>query len=175
MGKSLDNYIGVGEPAFEMMKKFMQIPDDCMRMYFELLTELSLEEIDSLLAGHPKQAKITLAKTIIGQYHDAEFAAAAATRWQREIGKGDKPADIPTVAISALELSDGKLPAAALLKLAGLCSSTNEARRAIAQGGAYIGDDKRRIESHDQQIEVQNGLMLWVGKKRFCRVELTND
>ena len=146
-----------------------------MRMYFEMLTDLSPEEIDSLLAGHPKQAKIILAKTIIGQYHDTELAAAAAIRWQREIGKGDKPADIPTIAISALELTDGKVPAAVLLKLAGLCSSTNEARRAIAQGGAYLGDDKKRIESRDQQIEVRNGLMLWVGKKRFCRVELTND
>ena len=62
-----------------------------------------------------------------------------------------------------------------LLKTAGLCPSTSEARRAITQGGAYLGDDKTRIESYDQLITVDDGLLLWVGKKRFCRVELTTE
>ena len=172
MGKSLGNYIGVGETAFEMIKKFMQLPDACMRMYFELLTDLPLGEVDTLLAGHPKDAKITLAKMIITEYHDDASADAAVARWEREIGKGEKPADIPTAGVPRGELIDGKIPAAVLLKLTGLCQSTSIARRAIAQGGAYLGEEKTRIESHDQQIAVEDGLMLWVGKKSFCRVEL---
>ena len=175
MGKSLDNYVGIGESAFEMMKKFMQLPDDCMRMYFELLTDVPLNEIESLLVGHPKMAKQRLAKSVIEQYHSAAFADEAESRWQREIGEGAKPADIPTAAISNGDVVDGKVAAARLLNLVGLCSSTSDARRAIAQGGAYVGDDKQRIESHDQQIDIHAGLMLWVGKKRFCRVELTSD
>jgi tyrosyl-tRNA synthetase len=172
MGKSLGNYIGIGESPFEMIKKFMQLPDDCMRMYFELLTDFELSRVDELLKGHPKDAKLSLAKAVMAEYHTAELADQAAERWQQEIGRGVLPADIPTAPISAGELRDGCVPAANLLKLAGLCNSTGEARRAIAQGGAYLGDDKTRIESHDQSIEVVDGLLLWVGKKRFCRVKL---
>jgi len=174
MGKSLGNYIGISEPAYEMMKKFMQIPDDCMRMFFELLTDMPLDEVDSILSGHPKVAKQTLARTIISEYHSSAQADEAIAQWEREIGQGEKPADIPTASISRSELRDGCVPAAILLRLAGLCKSSGEARRAIAQGGAYLGEDKTRIEAHDQSITVENGLMLWVGKKRFCRVELSD-
>lgn len=174
MGKSLGNYIGISEPPYEMMKKFMQLPDECMKMYFELLTDLPLDEVDALLAGHPKESKLTLARTIIGEYHDDAAAQESAVRWQREIGGGGLPEDIPTAQIARGELTDGSLPAAVLLKLAGLCASNSDARRSIAQGGAKLGEDKTRIESHDQAIAVEDGLLLWVGKKRVCRVELTD-
>jgi tyrosyl-tRNA synthetase len=196
MGKSLDNYIGISEPPYEMMKKFMQLPDDCMRMYFELLTDLPMDEIEKLLSGHPKEAKLTLAKTIISEYSkkivpigiatetDTAFsitpvkrphksAEEAADRWQREIGGGGLPQEIPTAEIARSELTDGKIPAAVLLKQSGLCSSTSDARRSIGQGAAKLGEEKTKIESHDQLIEVTDGLLLWVGKKRFCRIELT--
>ncbi|MFM7923774.1 MAG: tyrosine--tRNA ligase, partial [Planctomycetaceae bacterium] len=86
MGKSLGNYIGISEPAYEMMKKFMQLPDGVMRMYFELLTELPMEEVDRLLSGHLKEAKVALATSVISQYHSTEAALAAGQRWQAEIG-----------------------------------------------------------------------------------------
>ncbi len=104
MGKSLGNYVGISEPPYEMMKKFMQLPDDVMRMYFELLTNLPLDDIEHLLAGHPKEAKVTLAKSVISEYHDAASADEAAERWQREIGGGGLPEDIPVVKISRSHL-----------------------------------------------------------------------
>ena len=172
MGKSLGNYIGLADEPFEMMKKFMQLPDSLMQSYYELLTDLPLSDVQSLLAGHPKQAKVTLAKTVIGQYHAAAEADAAAERWQREVGDGALPTDIPEVALPAADLTAGSLRADILLKTAGLCASTGEARRKIAEGGAYSGEDKVRIDSHDQPIPVTDGLMLWVGKKKFCRVRV---
>jgi tyrosyl-tRNA synthetase len=66
------------------------------------------------------------------------------------------------------------VPAANLLKLAGLIPSTSEARRAIQQGGAYLGPDKVNIESVDQPITVTDGLLLGVGKKRFGQVRLVD-
>jgi len=174
MGKSLGNYIGISESPFDMMKKFMQVPDAVMRMYFDLLTDIPLAEIDSLLAGHPKTAKTTLARAVIGQYHSATEADAAANRWQQEVGEGALPTDIPTVNLSRSNLTDGKAQAARLLVEAGLTPSTSDARRAIAQGGAYFGEGKTRIETHDQLISVETGLLLFVGKKKFCRVELTD-
>src|SRR5271155_3181360 len=69
MGKSLGNYIGVGEPAYEQFAKVMSIPDDLMRSWFELLTDRPKEEIDRLLAGHPMEAKKTLGRDIVTFYH----------------------------------------------------------------------------------------------------------
>ncbi|MCA9077630.1 MAG: tyrosine--tRNA ligase [Planctomycetaceae bacterium] len=174
MGKSLGNYIGISEDPYEMMKKFMQLSDACMRMYYELLTDIPMEEVDTILAGHPKEAKVTLAKHVISEYHDAGAADDSATRWQREIGdRSALPEDIPVAEIARSEINDdGTLPAAILLKVAGLCQSSGEARRAIQQGGAKLGEDKTKIESHDQPIEVTDGLLLWVGKKRFCKLKV---
>jgi len=79
------------------------------------------------------------------------------------------------VSFSKSELNDdGTLPAANLLKQAGLCNSTSDARRSIQQGGAKMGEEKSKIETHDQAIHVESGLLLWVGKKRFCQIELVD-
>ena len=174
MGKSLGNYIGISEAPYEMMKKFMQIPDTVMRMYFELLTDIPLDRVNSLLVGHPKEAKVALAKVVIGEYHGAKAADEAASKWQREIGEKGLPEDIPTVAIPRTQLTDGKMPAAKLIVVAGLCATTSDARRNIAQGGVYLGETKERIEQHDAVIAVVPGLLLWVGKKRVVRLELTD-
>lgn len=175
MGKSLGNYIGISEAPYEKMKKFMQLADDSMRMFYELLTDFPLEEVQTILQGHPKEAKVQLAKAIITEYHDAGAADEAAERWQREIGSGGLPSDIPVVQISKSGLNeDGTLPAANLLKEVGLCASTSDARRSIQQGGAKMGEEKLKIETHDQAISVESGLLLWVGKKRFCQVELVD-
>ncbi|WP_339728906.1 tyrosine--tRNA ligase [uncultured Gimesia sp.] len=175
MGKSLDNYIGISEAPYEMMKKFMQLSDDSMPMFYELLTDFPLEEVKAILQGHPKEAKVQLAKAIISEYHDADAADESAERWQQEIGSGGKPSEIPVVKLSKSELSeDGTLPAANLLKQAGLCDSTSNARRSIQQGGAKMGEEKEKIETHDQAIPVESGLLLWVGKKRFCQIELVD-
>ena len=173
MGKSLGNYIGISEPAYDMMKKFMQVPDACLKMYFELLTSISLAEVEQLLAGHPKAAKIALAKAIIGEYHTVELAAEAADRWQREISEGALPSDIPVVQVSAALLTNGKLPASILLKQLGLCPSSTEARRQIDQGSAALTEARIKIEKYDQLIEVSEGLLVWVGKRKFCRIGLT--
>ncbi|MEZ6066671.1 MAG: tyrosine--tRNA ligase [Planctomycetaceae bacterium] len=174
MGKSLGNYIGISEDAYEMTKKFMQLPDGLMKMYFELLTDLPLSEVDALLAGHPKAAKVALGQRVVAEYHDEAAGAAAAARWQQEIGDGALPSDIPEAALSRSQLaSDGTCQAAQLLKLTGLCSTTSDARRSIEQGGAKLGEQKLKIEDFNQAIPVTDGLLVWVGKKRFCKVKLT--
>ncbi|HUG91931.1 MAG TPA: tyrosine--tRNA ligase, partial [Planctomycetaceae bacterium] len=115
MGKSLGNYIGISEPPYEMVKKFMQLPDEAMRMYFELLTDVPLDEVDRLLAGHPKEAKLALSRTVIAEYHDSAAADEAVERWQREIGAGEMPSEIPVADVPYSALTDGKLRADVLL------------------------------------------------------------
>ncbi len=174
MGKSLGNYIGIGESPWEMMKKFMQLPDSVLKTYFELLTEVPLAEVDELLAGHPRDAKIRLAETVIGQYSGHDAARSAADRWRREIGGGGLPADIPEVDLSRADLEDGALPAFRLLTLLGLQKSGGEARRLIAQGGGRLGEDRTVISDPVQKIPIENGLLVWAGKKKFCRVRLVD-
>jgi tyrosyl-tRNA synthetase len=172
MGKSLGNYIGISEHPYDMMKKFMQLPDEVMSAYFELLSALPLDEVDTILAGHPRDAKLRLATTVIGQYHSGEDTDAAARRWQREISGGGIPADIPAVNLASADLEDGTLPAFLLLTKLGLQKSNGEARRLIAQGGAKLGEEKTVIKDAVQQIPVENGLLVWAGRKKFCRVNL---
>ncbi len=174
MGKSLGNYIGISEPAYEMMKKFMQLSDDSMRMFFELLTDLPLEDVDRLLQGHPKEAKVALAKMIIGEYHDADQADVAAERWQKEIGGGALPEEIPVVRIPRSVLIDGKSPAAALFRAAGFCNSNGEAIRMIKGKGAKLGEEKTVVEDAREAIAVEDGLLLWFGKKKFGCVEVVD-
>jgi len=185
MGKSLGNYIGISESPYDMMKKFMQVPDGVMKMYFELLTAIPLDEVEAILAGHPKDAKMRLAKAVIGGYHSAEQANEAADRWQREVGGGQLPTDIPEVALSLsalavqlpqckADLEQRKLPAAQLIKAMGLSPSTSEASRLIAQGGVsiYHNDEPVPVTDARAALELQNNMLVKAGKKKIARLIL---
>jgi tyrosyl-tRNA synthetase len=176
MGKSLGNYIGISEPAYDMMKKFMQVPDALMPMYFELLTDLPLDEARDLIARDPKQAKLTLGRAVIAQYHGAEAARTAGDQWEREVGQGGVPTDVPEVGLPASELDGGQISAIGLLKALKLCSSTSDAIRLIDQGGAYLyhGSEKTRIEAGKQMLTVSDGMIVRAGKKKACRVRLVS-
>src|SRR5205085_10431677 len=96
MGKSLGNYIGVGEPAYEIHAKTMSVPDDLMRDWLELLTDLSKEVIDRLLDSaqtHPMQAKEALGKAIVGFYHGSGAAEAAAAEWRKRFSERQDPTE----------------------------------------------------------------------------------
>jgi tyrosyl-tRNA synthetase len=115
MGKSLGNYVGVGEPAIEQFGKTMSIPDTLMREWFDLLTDLPNEEITRLLAGHPMEAKKALAHEIVAFYHGADAAREARAEWEKQFSRGEDPTEIPRVPIAADSLSDGSLPLFKLL------------------------------------------------------------
>ena len=175
MGKSLGNYIGISEPPYEMMKKFMQVPDAVMSMYFELLTDLPLDEAREQIARNPKQAKLALGRAVISQYHGAQEAQAAADQWEREVGQGGVPTDVPEATIAKSELDDqGRISALGLLKALKLCATTSEAIRLIDGGGAYLyhGSEKTRIESGKQMLSVASGMIVRAGKKKACRVRI---
>ena len=146
MGKSLGNYIGVAESAENQFGKIMSVPDEPMRQYFTLLTELPLDEVDRLLAPdvNPRDAKEALGKAIVAQYHGAEAAERAAAEFRRRAA-GEDPDEIPDVALAAGKLdAEGRIPAFVLLKELGLESSTSNARRVIEQGGVTHRSGPRR-------------------------------
>lgn len=185
MGKSLGNYIGIAESPYDMMKKFMQVPDAVMKMYFELLTFIGLNEVETILAGHPKEAKLRLARAVIGGYHSAEQAEEAVVRWQREVSGGELPTDIPVVTLSlstlatqlpqcVADLGQSKLSASQLLKVTGLAPSTSEAARLIAQGGVsvYINDQPTPVTDAKGALALEDNMLLKVGKKKIARLNI---
>jgi tyrosyl-tRNA synthetase len=176
MGKSLGNYIGVAEPADNQFGKIMSIPDEPMRQYFTLLTELPITEVDCLLGpdNNPRDAKETLGKAIVAQYHGPEAADRAAAEFRRRAA-GEDPVEIPDRFLAADKLdSEGRISTPLLLKELGLESSTSNARRLIEQGGVSIGAGVRRETITDVRalITVSNGLIVRVGKRKIARVML---
>jgi tyrosyl-tRNA synthetase len=175
MGKSLGNYIGISESPYDMIKKFMQVPDASMPMYFELLTDVPLEQAKSLIASNPKEAKQTLGRAVIGQYHGAQAAEEAVAQWEREVGQGGVPTDVPEVVLPVSSFdAEGMISAIGLLKALKLCATTSEAIRLVEQGGAYVyrGDDKVRIETGKQLLKVEDGTIIRAGRKKAARVKL---
>jgi tyrosyl-tRNA synthetase len=172
MGKSLGNYIGVAEPAYDMSAKTMSIPDDLMREWFELLTDRSAEEITRLLAGDPMQAKKTLGRDIASFYYGQQAAEAAAAEWSRRFSERQDPTEIREAALRAAELSDGKIWVCKLLVSLGLTKSNNEARRLVQQGGVTIGPDREKVTDPTANIAVTDGLIVRAGKLQVVRVRL---
>jgi tyrosyl-tRNA synthetase len=174
MGKSLGNDIGIGLPPNDLFGKVMSIPDEPLRQYFTLLTDLPIPEIDRWLAPgvNPREAKEALAKTIIaglGTESDAESAAAEFRRRTH----GEDPDEIPEKPVAREQLdADGRLPIPRLIVAIGLESSTSNARRVIEGGGVTIGPDRAAVTDPKALIEVRDGLIVRVGKRKIARVVL---
>ncbi len=174
MGKSLGNYIGVGEPPDTQFGKLMSIPDEPLRQYFTLLTDLPPAEIDRLLAPgvNPRDAKEVLGKNIVAQYHGPEAADRAAENFRRRT-HGEDPLEIAEVMLGRDQLDDeGRIPAPRLIVAIGFESSTSNARRVIEQGGFNIGDDRQVITDPKTLVAVMDGLIVRVGKKKIARIQL---
>jgi tyrosyl-tRNA synthetase len=177
MGKSLGNYIGISEDPYEMTKKFMQLPDAVMRAYYELLTDVPLPEIDTILKGHPKEAKVQLGKRVVAEYHNAAAGDDAAVRWQREIGDGALPTDIPEATLRRSQLdAAGCMAAANLLKELGVVPSTSEAGNRIKGGAAYylVNDVKTELRDRKDLVPVTDGMIVRAGKKDLRVVRLVD-
>jgi tyrosyl-tRNA synthetase len=174
MGKSLGNYIGVAEAAENQFGKIMSIPDEPMRMYFTLLTELPLADVDRLLlAGvNPRDAKEVLGKAVVAQYHGADAAERVAAAFRRRAA-GEDPEEIPEAALASSKLdAEGRIPAFVLIKELGLETSTSNARRVIEQGGVNSGPNRETITDPKTAIAVLDGLIVRVGKRKIVRVKL---
>ncbi|MBP1932923.1 tyrosine--tRNA ligase [Ammoniphilus resinae] len=174
MSKSLGNYIGINEPANEIYGKTMSVPDDLMLKYYELVTDLSNDEIAALKSGladgsiHPRDAKMNLGKTFVTMFHGQEQAEEAEEHFKTVFQQRTLPSDLPEVEISSESLIDGQLWVAKLLVELGLTSSTGEGRRMVQQGGVRINEEK--VEDVNAQIAVQEGMVVQVGKRKFAKV-----
>ena len=164
MSKSLGNYIGVTDPPAEMFGKVMSVSDALMWKYYELLTDMSLSEIDALKGkDQPMQAKIDLARRIVADFHSKEAAEEAFRHFDSVIRKKEMPDEIPEKT-----LPPGAYSLSALLLSSGLASSRTEAKKLIEQGAVSV--DGRRTAADDTLNLAAGGLVLKVGKRKFVRI-----
>ena len=174
MSKSLGNYIGINEPPSEIFGKVMSISDDLMWRYYELLTDLTVEQIAALRrAGengerNPRDLKAELAKSIIGDFHSKADATHAEEEFNRIFRGKQAPDEVEEI---SLESGLWKLPR--LLVDAGLAPSVAEARRLIEQGGVSLDGEKHLRHDGDISVSTERALLIQVGKRKFLRVRGT--
>jgi tyrosyl-tRNA synthetase len=181
MGKSVGNYIGVGEPAKEQFGKAMSIPDDLMQEWFTLLTDHSSDDVRRLTNAahdptvtmvHPMQAKKALARGIVAFYHGREAAAAAQAEWEKQFSQKQDPDEIPEVVVPASELQDGRFGIVRLLTLLQLAKSNNEARQKVLEGAVTVGPERTRITDPKATVGVTDGLIVRLGSRKIVRVRV---
>ncbi len=162
MSKSLDNYIGISDAPFDKFEKSMKIPDDVLRQYFELATDLPMEEIDKIMSGDIREAHMEFAKELLKMYDDVNEFEEIKNRYLK-IAKGGIPQDIPEVEVSEKEINICEL----LLRV-GFANSKGEAKRMITGKGVKINsvveEDINDIINLDEEKVIQ------FGKNRFVRV-----
>lgn len=171
MSKSLGNYIGITDSPTDMFGKIMSITDDLMWRYYELLSALSLEQIDALKqevanGKNPRDIKIDFAKEMITRFHSEADAQAAHDDFTQRFSKNALPDDIPEITVST---EDTEMVISVLLKEAGLVDSTSEAMRMIKQGAVKLnGEDK----VSDSKLMIAKGTtaIYQVGKRKFAKV-----
>jgi tyrosyl-tRNA synthetase len=173
MSKSLGNAIGIHEPPLEMYGKIMSVSDEIMWRYYELLTDVSMTEIEKIKReSHPMQAKKELARRIVADFHSADAAVKAGEDWAKQFQKGEVPQDLEEVSVGVEEVG-GSIDASsrALLRLdrllvkCGLAASATDAARKLKQGSVRIENQV----TNDPRIELTppppKRLALRVGKQ----------
>lgn len=170
MSKSLNNYIAIFDSPEDKYGKVMSIPDPAIINYFRLATDISseeIEEIDKILKEgkeNPKNIKMRLAREIVALYDGKEAAKKAESHFQKVFAEKEIPDKI-----SIYKTSQNQIWIVKLLSDAGLVKSNGEARRMIKQGAVSVNGEK--INDVDLNLTIADGMILKVGKRRFCKVK----
>ena len=174
MSKSLGNYIGINEPAIDIVTKTMKIGDELMWRWIDLLSfDIGIAEAAQLKheieAGrlNPRDLKLRLARELAARFHDAAAAESAIAGWNAAVrGEGDT---------ASLPLTDVPVPSeglriAALLTASGLTPSNSEANRKLKERAVRI--DGEVFEDAQRVFAPGFEGVLAVGKRTFARVRL---
>jgi tyrosyl-tRNA synthetase len=174
MSKSKGNYIGITEPPDEIYGKTMSISDDLMWRYYELLTDMTPEEVRQLKSDvesgkrHPRDVKSDLAMKLVADFHSKEDADRAAKEFKRLFVERQAPQSVQSVSIKP---ATQKIKLVDLLVEVDLAPSKAEARRLISQGGVKL--NRERVSDVTFEIDKNDvkEVQLQVGKLKFLRVE----
>ena len=176
MSKSLGNYIGIDEPPEVIYRKVMQASDELMFRYYELLTDLSLAEIDALRrevadgSTHAMEVKHDLAARIVADFHGQAGAAKGRDMFRRVVQNKEVPDSMPEMNLPVEMQGTSVIRLDKLLRSTGLAQSGAEANRKLKENAVSVNGTKHREMSY----EIPEGtpeLVLKFGKK-WVRVRL---
>jgi tyrosyl-tRNA synthetase len=171
MSKSLNNYVGVDEPAREMYGKLMSVPDDLMWKYFEFILCWPKDEVQAMHARvangelHPRAAKDMLGQAVVTRFVGEAEAKHASEEFTRIFAQKALPDEIPEIVLPAEEI--GLLN---LMVTAGLVKSNGDARRLVTQGAVKINDEK--ASDPRMQLVPEEGMVIRSGKRGFVKVKI---
>jgi tyrosyl-tRNA synthetase len=170
MSKSLNNYIGITEAPNDMFGKVMSISDDLMWNYYEVATDVPIEEIAKLKAGvadgsiHPMDCKKRLGAEIVTIYHNEEEGRKARDWFENVFSKRNMDVDLPEVKVDEDEVGAIDL----LVKKLNFFKGTSDARRLITQGGFKINDVA--VKDVKAMIKIEDGMIVRAGKKKIVKI-----
>jgi tyrosyl-tRNA synthetase len=173
MSKSLNNAIGIHEPAGEMYGKLMSISDALMWSYWTLLTDLKQSEVDRLKtavesgAEHPMEIKKRLARIIVAGFHGEDAARRADENWEKQFQRDETPQDLAEVAVPAGEVGwtpeTGTIRLDKLLFQLGLAESASDAGRKVKQGAVRL--DGEVVQGTHTKVAVPGRVVVRAGKR----------
>ena len=171
MSKSLNNYIGITEAPNDMFGKIMSISDELMFRYYEIITEIPLDEIEDMKISisngtlHPMEVKKNLGKELVTIYHGEEAGIKAKEWFENVFSKKNLDVDLPEIDIANEEIGVIEL----LVSTLKFANTTSEARRLIEQGGFKINDIA--IKDVKSVIKLESGMIIRAGKKKIVKVK----
>jgi tyrosyl-tRNA synthetase len=189
MSKSLGNYIGINEPAGQIFGKVMSVSDDLMYRYYELVSSVSLVDLEKIKADvksgtlHPMEAKKRLASELVDRFcaHALDGAGGlpseeqvgepsisigtrARAEFEKVFARKNLPDEMPLITIT---WEGDRMKLAKIIALAGVAKSNSDARRLIQQGAVEVNESQ--VRESDMELAIGE-YVLKVGKKRFVRV-----
>ena len=172
MSQSLGNYVSIVDSPRDMFGKTMSIPDELISNWFELCTDVPMEEVKTLLAqgANPRDAKVRLAKEIVGPYHSTEAADSEEAYFVETFSKRQQPVEAKEASIPGDLVVQGQVALANLIGALGLAKSNGVARDLIKQGGVSLGGVKVDDPFAKFVLIDLSGKVLKVGKHQFRKL-----
>ncbi len=173
MSKSLNNYIGINDKPEDMFGKVMSISDDLIIQYFELLTDVDINEIKNMEEDikssrvNPMEIKKKLGFEIVKKYKGEKEAEYSKNYFEKTFSEKEIPYDEHKY---KWNFSNDEITIAEFMKFLNVVKTNSEAKRIVEQGGFYIND--KRI--NDFTIKIKKGetpFTFKIGKKVFGKVE----
>lgn len=179
MSKSLGNYIGIDEPAREIFGKVMSIPDKLIYSYFEMVTDVTLEELEKIKQRlsqpdiNPMLVKKELGEHLVDMYHPEGSGQKARGEFERVFAKGQLPDDMPQAGSTDLEkweLNPDQIYLVGLIAKAGMAKSNGEARKLITAGAVSLNGEKVTDPNYEFALTEGSEFVLKVGKRRYLKL-----
>ena len=168
MSQSLGNYISIIDTPNDMFGKTMSIPDDLIRNWFELCTDVPMSEVDEMLAPgrNPRDAKMRLGRELVALYHSPEAGDEAVRYFVETFSQRQQPVDAEEVAVPAELIEDGLVSIPALVVALGMAKSNGAVKDLVKAGAVSLDGEKVT----DLRVPNPQGKVLRVGKHQFKKL-----